>query len=67
MSDLGDREFYVHRHIEDALSRAFEEIDRHIRSGEITDDDVVDALEKGWDEAVADAWRDYALAEGEGE
>lgn len=50
---------WIDARINDALSRAFDQIDAYQRDGYCTEQDVTEALVTGWDEAVTDAWREY--------
>ena len=50
---------WIDRVIDAALQRAFDQIDRYQREGYCTEEEVTEALTRGWDEAVADAWREY--------
>lgn len=50
---------WIHARINEALSRAFDQIDAYQRDGYCTEGDVTEALMHGWDEPVADAWREY--------
>jgi hypothetical protein len=51
---------WVDARICDALARAFDQIERYVRDGYCTPDDVMEALLRGWsDEALADAWREH--------
>jgi len=50
---------YIDTQISSALDRAFARIDSYQRDGYCTEQDVLDALYRGWDEAVVDAWREY--------
>lgn len=54
---------WIDARINDALGRAFDQIDRYQRDGYCTSEDVEQALALGWDEAVADAWREYTSEE----
>lgn len=46
--------------INDALTTTFDRIDSYIvRAGDCTEQEVTEALRRGWGEAVADAWREY--------
>ena len=55
---------WIDLRISDALARAFDRIDAYQRDGYCTQEDVTEALSRGWDEAVADAWREYIGEEG---
>lgn len=54
---------WIDARISDALARAFERIDGYQRDGYCTEQDVTEALDRGWGEAVADGWREYVEAE----
>ena len=50
---------WIDQRINDALARAFDQIDRYQRDGYCTPEDVTETLRLGWDEAVLDAWLEY--------
>lgn len=55
---------WIDARISDALAGAFAKIDGYQRDGYCTEEDVYVALMHGWDEAVAEGWREW-LAEGD--
>lgn len=50
---------WIDKRIADALDRAFDQIDRYQRDGYCTEEDVLQALQMGWGDAVADGWREF--------
>jgi hypothetical protein len=54
---------WIDSRISNALARAFEQIDRYQRDGYCTEQDVLDALSLGWDEAVVEGWREWKAEE----
>ena len=50
---------WIDARVSDALSRAFDQIDRYQRDGYCTEQDVTEALNLGWGDAVAEGWREY--------
>jgi hypothetical protein len=50
---------WIDARISDALARAFDRIDAYQRDGYCTREEVVEALGRGWGDAIADAWREY--------
>ena len=57
MSSTASR--WIDARISDALARAFDQIDGYQRDGYCTEQDVTEALELGWGDAVAEGWREY--------
>lgn len=54
---------WIDARISDALAGAFAQIDRYVRDGYCANEDVLQALQSGWGEAVADGWLEWVEEE----